>query len=408
MSDRPLCVLSIAHPAIKRDSGRLRYDPLAARTDLDLHLLVPSRWHQFGRVLTAETAADSDIQLEIAPISLAKAGPLSWYLHFYPGLRRLVRRLDPDVIHLWEEPWSVVALQACLLKGRAALVLEVDQNIVKRLPPPFEALRRFVLRRTAHVLCRSPDAAAVVRANGYTGPVSFIGYGVDQNLFHAADTAAAALAAGPLRIGYVGRLVVEKGLDDALDAMALSSADVRLAIKGEGPHEAHLRDRVDALSLQGKVTFEPWGDASEIAPFIRSLDALVLLARTTPQWREQFGRVIIEAQSCGVPVIGADSGAIPSVIGPGGWVVPEADPEALACLFQEIARVRGDLAERGLKGRRNVEDRFTFEAVARSLAEAWKAAAGERHPRSRLGSQGEPRSLSRAGAALGTTHGSDP
>ena len=192
MSDRPLCVLSIAHPAIKRDSGRLRYDPLAARTDLDLHLLVPSRWHQFGRVLTAETAADSDIQLEIAPISLAKAGPLSWYLHFYPGLRRLVRRLDPDVIHLWEEPWSVVALQACLLKGRAALVLEVDQNIVKRLPPPFEALRRFVLRRTAHVLCRSPDAAAVVRANGYTGPVSFIGYGVDQNLFHAADTAAAA------------------------------------------------------------------------------------------------------------------------------------------------------------------------------------------------------------------------
>ena len=259
MSDRPLCVLSIAHPAIKRDSGRLRYDPLAARIDLDLHLLVPNRWHQFGRVLTAETAADSDIQLEIAPISLAKAGPLSWYLHFYPGLRRLVRRLDPDVIHLWEEPWSVVALQACLLKGRAALVLEVDQNIVKRLPPPFEALRRFVLRRTAHVLCRSPDAAAVVRANGYTGPVSFIGYGVDQNLFHAADTAAAAQAAGPLRIGYVGRLVVEKGLDDALDAMALSSADVRLAIKSEGPHEACLRSRVAQLGLQGKVTFEPWG-----------------------------------------------------------------------------------------------------------------------------------------------------
>ena len=141
----------------------------------------------------------------------------------------------------------------------AALVLEVDQNIVKRLPPPFEALRRFVLRRTAHVLCRSPDAAAVVRANGYTGPVSFIGYGVDQNLFHAADTAAAAQAAGPLRIGYVGRLVVEKGLDDALDAMALSSADVRLAIKSEGPHEACLRSRVAQLGLQGKVTFEPWG-----------------------------------------------------------------------------------------------------------------------------------------------------
>ena len=120
VSERPLRVFSIAHPAIKCDSGRLRYDPLAARTDLDLHLLVPSRWHQFGRVMTAETSASSKIQLEIAPIALPKAGPLSWYLHFYPGLRRLLRRLDPDVVHLWEEPWSVVALQACLLKGRAA------------------------------------------------------------------------------------------------------------------------------------------------------------------------------------------------------------------------------------------------------------------------------------------------
>ena len=143
---------------------------------------------------------------------------------------------------------------------------------------------------------RSPDAVAVVRASGYTGPVSFIGYGVDRDLFQAADAAAAPVA-GSLRIGYVGRLVVEKGLDDALDAMALSTADVRLAIKGEGPHEARLRQRVAALGLQGRVTFEPWGDASEIAPFIRSLDALVLLTRTTPKVREQFGRVIIEAQS---------------------------------------------------------------------------------------------------------------
>ena len=47
--------------------------------------------------------------------------------------------------------------------------------------------------------------------------------------------------------------------------------------------------------------------------------------------------MIIEAQSCGVPVIGADSGAIPSVIGPGGWVVPEADPASLASLYQQIA-----------------------------------------------------------------------
>jgi hypothetical protein len=69
-------------------------------------------------------------------------------------LRRLIRQIRPDVIHLWEEPWSVVALQASLLSGDAALVMEVEQNVIKRLPPPFEGIRRHVLRRTDHVLSR--------------------------------------------------------------------------------------------------------------------------------------------------------------------------------------------------------------------------------------------------------------
>ena len=45
-----------------------------------------------------------------------------------------------------------------MLRRRAAIVLEVDQNILKRLPPPFEAIRKYVLRHTDHVLSRSPDA----------------------------------------------------------------------------------------------------------------------------------------------------------------------------------------------------------------------------------------------------------
>ncbi len=61
---------------------------------------------------------------------------MNWYLHIYPALRRLIRDIQPDVIHLWEEPWSLVALQAVLFRGRARIMLEVDQNILKRLPPP--------------------------------------------------------------------------------------------------------------------------------------------------------------------------------------------------------------------------------------------------------------------------------
>lgn len=373
MSSRPLRILSIAHPAVSRAIGRLRYHPFAARSDLDVHLLAPAVWHEFGRTLHADPADDPGVTMHIQPILLPKAGPMGWYAHFYPGLRRLIRDLAPDVVHLWEEPWSIVALQARALKGRAALVLEVDQNILKRLPPPFEAIRKHVLRNTDHILSRSPDATEVVRARGYRGAVTPIGYGVDQATFHPQGSRANDRAG--FRLGYVGRLIEEKGLDDALDAMARSAADVSLAILGEGPYEEALRARVARLGLGDRVTFRGWAAPADVARFMGDLDALLLLTRTTRSVREQFGRVIVEAQACGVPVIGSDGGAIPDVVGPGGWIVRERSPEQLARLFDAIASDPTDRIARADAARRNVETRFTYDAVAAALASACVAAA---------------------------------
>jgi glycosyltransferase involved in cell wall biosynthesis len=380
-----LRILSIAHCAVSRQAGRLRYHPLAARSDLEVHLLVPRRWHEYGRMIDADPPDDPGLRVHVLPILLPRAGPMNWYLHFYPGLRRLIRQIRPDVIHLWEEPWSAVALQASLLSGNAAVVMEVDQNIIKRLPPPFEAIRRHVLRRTDHVLSRHQEATSVVRAKGYQGPVSAIGYGVNRDIFSPAGEAD---RAGPprrgLRLGYVGRVLEEKGLDEALDAIVRARSPVSLAIMGEGAHEARLRQRVAELGLETRVTFQPWRPPAEVAHFIRGLDVLILLSRSTKKWREQFGRVILEAQSCGVPVIGTKSGAIPDVIGPGGWIVPERDPVALAhCLDAIASQPDDELRNRGLAGQKNVASRFTFEIVAQSLAQAWSEAAGTRRGRTR-------------------------
>ncbi|CCD92783.1 putative Glycosyl transferase, group 1 [Bradyrhizobium sp. ORS 375] len=373
MSSRRLRIVSIAHPATSSQAGRLRYRFLASRPDVDLHLVMPEVWKEFGRTIEAPPS-DEGFPVHRLPIRLREAGPMKWYLHFYPALRRLLRELDPDVIHLWEEPWSIVALQAQLLRGRAALVLEVDQNILKRLPPPFEMIRRVVLGRTDHILSRSPDATEVVRARGYRGPVTPIGYGVDLATFAPAGVPAAPRADAPLRLGYVGRLVVEKGLDDALEALARSHAPATLSIMGEGPHEAQLRQRVDELGLRGRVDFQGWAAPAAVASFLRGLDALLLLTRTTDAVREQFGRVIIEAQACGIPVIGSTCGAIPSVIGDGGWIVPERDPDGLRRLIDELSVDRAQLEARSQAARANVLERFTYDAVATAIEAACQAA----------------------------------
>ncbi|WP_316192379.1 MULTISPECIES: glycosyltransferase [unclassified Bradyrhizobium] len=379
MSNRmPIRIVSIAHTAASSEAGFLRYRSLAARTNIDLHLVMPAVWKEFGRTIVAEPPRAEGFSIHVLPIRLPQAGPMKWYLHFYPALRRLLSEIDPDVIHLWEEPWSVVALQAQLLRRRAAVVLEVDQNILKRLPPPFETIRGFVLGRTDHILSRSPDATEVVRACGYTGPVTPIGYGVDLATFVPSAEPVSTPRTRPLTIGYVGRLVEEKGLDDALDAIAQATSPVLLNIMGEGPDEVRLRRRAKALGLGDCVTFRGWGSPQKVAAFLQELDALVLLTRTTKAVREQFGRVIIEAQACGIPVIGSSGGAIPDVVREGGWIVPERDPESLRQLLDRLAADPAVLRAKASAARANVLARFTYDAVATAIEAACRAAASDR------------------------------
>lgn len=376
MSKEKLRVISVAHTAVSRAAGRLRYQPFAGRDDVDVHLVVPQKWTQFGRTSLADPPGDPGVTTHVMPIVFPHVGPFNWYLHLYPGLRRLIREVKPHVIHLWEEPWSLVALQACLFRGDAKLVLEVDQNILKRLPPPFETIRKTVLARTAHLLSRSQDATDVCVARGYQGPVTMIGYGVDQDVFNPGTAAGKASSTRDgLVIGYVGRLVAEKGIQDALDAMARSVVPVRLEIIGEGPYEAELRQKAERLGISHKLLIRPWDKPEAVATFMRNLDALILMTHTTSAVKEQFGRVIIEAQGCGVPVIGARSGAIPDVIGAGGWVVPEGDPVALADLFDHLHAHPGERQERAAAGIENVRERFTYPAIAEQLYTAWSAAA---------------------------------
>src|SRR5262245_15866694 len=84
------------------------------------------------------------------------------------------------------------------------------------------------------------------------------------------------------------------------------------------------------------------------------MDLLAAPSQTTPWWREQFGRMLIEAMACGVPVVGSDSGEIPHVLAGCGEVVPERDEAAwvrtLGEMLESKAR-RAEVAARGLAAR---------------------------------------------------------
>ena len=386
-----LRVVSFSHSASVDGSPRLRYVPLikpdeaAGGDGIDLTLVVPKGWREYGKPFP-EDPPSLGLPMRRERIRCSEMPIVRWYLHYYPDMRRILDELQPDVIHLWEEPWSVVAAQAVRLRNvhcpRAGLVLETDQNVRRRLLPPFEQIRRYTLHNIDALIVRHPEALAVSQACGYRGPSRIVEYCVDGAVFHPGDrdAARAAFGARGFTIGYAGRIIAAKGLDTVLDAMMRADPSITLLVLGDGPDADALAARVQELGLSGRVRIHPSLPLEGVARFMNALDAFVLMSRTMPTWKEQFGRVIMEAQSCGIPVIGSSSGAIPSVIGPGGWVVEEDDVAGLQALLDRLVRDPSLLAT-ARAGCRQQAQRFSQATVGAALRDVLELAHERRTDR---------------------------
>lgn len=379
--DPALRVVSIAHSAFIDGSGRLRYDTIANDPGVHLTLVIPDRWVEFGRPLQ-QGKSRTQIELKRMKVAFQAVPKANWYLHFYPHMARMLDELSPDVLHLWEEPWSLVASQAAYLCRRrgVSLVLETEQNILRDLPFPFQQLRRYTLERTDMLVARQKEALDVSRACGYTGPATFVEYVVDQECFRQIDRRLAKQMFNvcDFTIGYVGRLVREKGLFTVLDAIKACRKKVNFLMMGSGTASCELRRRIQEFRLEDRVQILDPQPPGRVAIFMNSLSALVLMSETTRTWKEQFGRVIIEAQACGVPVIGSSSGSIPAVIGKGGWIVEEANSQELAELLDDLASNPSKLAETSIKTTENL-GRFSSEVMSGSLRNAWLGAVASKN-----------------------------
>ena len=106
------------------------------------------------------------------------------------------------------------------------------------------------------------------------------------------------------------------------------------------------------------------------------VDLYVLPSRSAPNWIEQFGRVLIEAMACGVPVIGAATGEIPNTIGDAGLTFAENDAAGLRAQIERVMTdetLRRDLKNRGL---RRVLQNFTQASIARQTVEVYREMLG--------------------------------
>ncbi|GAA1059048.1 glycosyltransferase [Agromyces bracchium] len=347
-------VLRVSHSAVV-DEWRGRERALTA-LGVDVELCCARRWHAGGAPVTLQARPDERVR----GVRTLGRHPALFLYDPIPLWRALGG--DFDVIDVHEEPFALATAEILLLRAlrkrarRTPVVLYTAQNLRKRYPIPFRWLERRALRAASGVSACNSEAARIAEDKGFVGRARVIPLGVDLERFRPADApgpADAATAPGgrvgapapyrdpapPITVGFIGRLVPEKGLLLLLDALAREPR-LRLRVAGTGPLASELPERAASAGVSDRVELVGAVDPADIPEVLRSFDVLAVPSLPTPSWTEQFGRVAIEAMACGVPVVASDAGALPDVVGGAGIVVPTGDAAALAEALVEASGSR--------------------------------------------------------------------
>jgi glycosyltransferase involved in cell wall biosynthesis len=336
-----------------------------------LTVLVPLRWRDPLGVRHLEPGGDDSYQL-IGRRAYFDGHALR---HFYgpAAAWQLLRATRPELVHVEEEPGSLALFEFAALKPLFGYRLSFFtwENILR--PAPMPVVERFNLRRADGAIAGNREAQEVLRQKRFAGPLAVVPQlGVELPEDANSETLRNELGLIQPTIGYVGRLVPEKGIAVLLEAVARLGGDCQVLLIGRGAWRERLEELARELGVERRLVMVDVVPHDQVPAYLRCLDAFVLPSLTTPQWKEQFGHVLIEAMACGVPVVGSASGAIPEVIGDAGLLFREGDAEELAGKLAQLLaspELRAGLARRG---RERVMALYTDQRIAERMAAFWR------------------------------------
>lgn len=351
-----------------------KLEMIAAQHDIELKALVPPFWKDERGITPLERVYTKGYDLVEIPIRFNG----NFHLHYYPEAGDHIQSFNPDIVHIDEEPYNLstfLALRAAQKLSTAKTIFFSWQNIKRRYPFPFRLIEKYVLSNVDYALMGTQSADEVWRAKGYRGPSAVIPqFGVDTDLFH--PSTAVSDAASPVMIGYAGRLVGEKGADLILQALSrLKNLNWTFKIIGGGPAREKLEQQAIELGIADKVHFVGLVPSVEMPDCMREFDILVIPSRTQRNWKEQYGRVILEAMASGAVVIGSDSGAIPDVIGDAGLIFPEDSVPRLTDSLRILIEHPGKRQHYAARGRERILKHFTQQHIADQTVQIYRELA---------------------------------
>jgi glycosyltransferase involved in cell wall biosynthesis len=334
-----------------------------------LAVAVPDRWvSNDGR--WHRTTWDDDSGVRVVPVPVwgrvDEPGKLRWNRK---TLRTLLNDYRPELLHIEEEPWTQPAALTLRLARRLGIRSVI--STAESLPGGYTLRQRFRRDRNLSL------AQGIIGANRQALALATrrrpaIPHLVLPRTGVTPPPALPRIQHQGLAIGFVGRVVPERGLDLLFRACVGLAGKWTLTVIGTGPSQEELEALAERLGISARVSWLgplPRAAVDEIWP---RLDCVVFPARTTPRWVASAARGALHAMANGVAVVGSDSGALPEIVGDAGRIVPEEDVPALTTALQELHANRAECERLGAAARRRVMEEFSDSAIATKTLSFWR------------------------------------
>jgi phosphatidyl-myo-inositol dimannoside synthase len=375
---KPIRLLAIGHSYVLA-VNRATLREVARDTSFDVTVAAPSFFHGDLRPIHCEPEpAGSPLKLVSIPARWTK------HIHIFryaeKPLGNLILKQPFEGIHAWEEPYIFAGYQIARVAhlSGARFCFRSAQSLNKHYPPPFNYFEKRSLAAAQKWIAGGKSVFQNLVARGYPADRGrVITLAVDTSMFRPADEAARqvvreSLGLKPPIIGYMGRLVPAKGLRILMQALeALDSAvPWSLLLLGSGEMQNEIERWAAGRGWRERVRIH-LAKHDEVPKYLSAMDMMVAPSQTMPNWKEQFGRMLIEAFACAVPVIASDSGEIPHVVGDHGFIVPEKDVRGWKQTIETLLRDEELRKRTGLAGLTRASQ-FSVPTVALQFREFYR------------------------------------
>ncbi len=360
-------VLFIYHCGLSQDAKAFYREYV--KQGVDLAVIVPSKIilnlaYDSGYFYSSK---DDESGYKFFPVDLRKPQSYGEGFKFF-HLFKTIKKINPDVIHVQDEYSSFYLAQVIICRNilytkKIPIICYAAQNIQYKILPPsfvFDSLSHF-LKRTLRkiiqpmalflnkkyldgVVGTSTEALEIIKKIGANMPMRRIFYGVDFEVFYPKPRYECRekleIPKDITLVGNIGRFDQEKGLQNLVKAVSQLDK-YYLMLLGGGAHEPTLQKLIDSLELRKRFFHFNNADRLDLVNYYNALDIFVLPSLTTHDWKEQYGRVLVEAMACGLSIVGSSSGAIAEVLEgyPRGLIFKEDDVNDLVEKIKNVEKI---------------------------------------------------------------------